>query len=170
MRRSPPLPRCRPLRVSWPQRAQSQAGPSVGSRQRARLVDWETSIQKSCVKHVAQQHAVLQALARRLHHEDDEHLLAGVDPKGGAAGAAPVEIAGELVKIYATGVCAPCPLPRPMTGIGKPARGPKCGGRRGRRRATCRTAACASASLPVVGMVRVKQECDPRTPRLGQRG
>src|SRR5690606_17443878 len=47
------------------------------------------------VHHVAQHAAVVHALLGRLHHEDDEHVLLGVDPEVSAAGAAPVVVASR---------------------------------------------------------------------------
>jgi hypothetical protein len=45
------------------------------------------------VDHVAKENAVLGALARRLHHVNDDHLLLRIDPEIGAAGAAPEVVA-----------------------------------------------------------------------------
>src|SRR5262245_56421920 len=45
------------------------------------------------VDHVAQHRAIRHALLRRLHHEDDEQVVARIDPEVGAAGAAPVVVA-----------------------------------------------------------------------------
>ena len=49
----------------------------------------------AAIDHAAQHLAVGHAVARRLHREDDEHVLLRVDPEIGAARAAPIVVAGR---------------------------------------------------------------------------